>query len=161
MFPSVAEPLLRAAQKCGVPAVRNPFERPVPLSFSTLMGKEFRIRWAEVMVLRQWQSQFVRLARHYGVRTTTGSVGIVATGALDRHVLSEMLGRIGEGTWELVCHPGYNDADLSAVRTKLRESREVEREALTDRSVFDRLQSNGIELISFRELSSFMEAGQS
>ncbi len=35
-----------------------------------------------------------------------------------------------QGTWELVCHPGYNDGDLAAVRTKLRESREVEMSAL-------------------------------
>jgi len=27
-------------------------------------------------------------------------------------------------------HPGYNDADLARVRTRLRASREVEREAL-------------------------------
>jgi chitin disaccharide deacetylase len=154
MFPSVAEPLLRAAQKCGVPAVRNPFERPVPLSFSTLLGSKLRLRWAEVVGLRQWQSQFERLASRYGIRTTTGSVGIVATGALDRAVLREMLERMGEGTWELVCHPGYNDGDLAGIRTKLRESREVEREALTDRSVFDRIKTQEIELISFREIGS-------
>jgi predicted glycoside hydrolase/deacetylase ChbG (UPF0249 family) len=52
----------------------------------------------------------------------------------------------------LVCHPGYNDGDLARVITKLRESREVEREALTDRSVFDQIKERGMELISFREL---------
>src|SRR4029079_3923537 len=95
--------------------------------------------------------QFERLAHRYGIRTTTGSVGIVATGALDRTVLREMLERLEDGTWELVCHPGYNDGDLSRIRTKLRQSREVEREALTDRSVFDHLKAQEIELISFRE----------
>jgi len=29
-----------------------------------------------------------------------------------------------------VTHPGYNDADLALVRTRLRASRDVEREAL-------------------------------
>jgi chitin disaccharide deacetylase len=157
MFPSVAEPLLRAAQKCGIPAVRNPFERPVPLGYSTLFGSKFRVRWAEVIALRQWQRQFERLAQRYGIRTTTGSVGIVATGALDRAVLREMLLRLEDGTWELVCHPGYNDGDLSRIRTKLRQSREVEREALTDRSVFDRLKARQIELISFREIAAPIE----
>ncbi len=33
---------------------------------------------------------------------------------------------IPEGTWEFVCHPGYNDADLQAGKTRLRESRETE-----------------------------------
>ena len=31
-----------------------------------------------------------------------------------------------EGTWEFVCHPGYNDAELDQVRTRLRQSRETE-----------------------------------
>jgi chitin disaccharide deacetylase len=153
MFPAIAEPLLRAAQRCGIPAVRNPFERPVPLRYSTALSSKFRIRWAEVIALRQFQSQFERLAHRYGIQTTTGSIGIVATGVLDRAVLREMLERIDSGTWELVCHPGYNDSDLARITTTLRESREIEREALTDESAFERLKTNGIELISFRELA--------
>lgn len=153
MFPAIAEPLLRAAQRCGIPAVRNPFERPVPLRYSTVLSSKFRIRWAEVVALRQFQSRFERLAHRYGIQTTTGSIGIVATGVLDRTVLREMLERIEDGTWELVCHPGYYDGDLARITTKLRESREVEREALTDASAFERLKTSGIELISFRELA--------
>jgi chitin disaccharide deacetylase len=152
MFPSVAEPLLRAAQKCGVPAARNPFERPVPLRYSTVLSPKFRVRWAEVVALRQFQSQFERLAHRYGIQTTSGSIGIVATGMLDRKILREMVEGLGDGTWELVCHPGYNDGDLARITTKLRESREIEREALTDESAFERLKTTGTELISFREL---------
>ena len=152
MFPSVAEPLLRAAQKCGVPAVRNPFENPVPLPYSTLFGSKFRVRWAEVVALRQFQSQFERIAHRYGIHTTTGSIGIVATGVLDSAVILEMLQRLEDGTWELVCHPGYNDGTLADVRTKLRASRDTERKALTDRAVRQRLEQLGIELISFRAL---------
>ena len=124
MFPHIAEPLLRAAKACGVPAVRNPFERPVTLSFATKSSATFRTRWAEVLMLRYFQSEFEWLARRYGIATTKGSIGIVATGALDEKVLSEMLQRLPEGTYELVCHPGYNDASLGTIRTKLRESRE-------------------------------------
>ncbi len=152
MFPSVAEPLLRAAQNCGIAAVRNPFERPVALKYSTVLSSKFLVRWAEVVVLRQCQSQFERLAHRYGVRTTSGSAGIVATGVLDSKVLEEMIEHIGDGTWELVCHPGYNDSDLASIRTKLRQSREVEREVLTNSSIKQRLQEQGFQLISFREL---------
>ncbi|HEX2917675.1 MAG TPA: hypothetical protein VHN81_04105 [Edaphobacter sp.] len=35
-----------------------------------------------------------------------------------------------EGVFELVCHPGYNDADLARVATRLRSHREIEMEAL-------------------------------
>jgi len=36
------------------------------------------------------------------------------------------------GTWELVCHPGYNDRDLDAITTRLRATRDIERAALLD-----------------------------
>ena len=36
------------------------------------------------------------------------------------------------GKWEMVCHPGYNDEALALVTTRLRASREVEREALLE-----------------------------
>jgi chitin disaccharide deacetylase len=41
-----------------------------------------------------------------------------------------LLTAMPDGTWELVTHPGYNDADLAKVRTRLRASREIERAAL-------------------------------
>jgi hypothetical protein len=51
------------------------------------------------------------------------------------------------GTWELVTHPGYNDADLGRIRTRLRASRDVERAALVALREFPSL-----DLISFAEL---------
>ena len=41
-----------------------------------------------------------------------------------------LLAAMPEGIWELVCHPGYNDRDLDQVTTRLRATRDVEREAL-------------------------------
>jgi predicted glycoside hydrolase/deacetylase ChbG (UPF0249 family) len=51
----------------------------------------------------------------------------------------------------LVCHPGYNDADLQAVQTRLRAAREEELRILTAPSTRDLLKANGVELTSFRE----------
>ncbi len=160
MFPAVTEPLLRAAKACGITAVRNPFERPVALSTATKLSGGFRLRWAEVVALRQFQKQFERLARYYGLATTDGSIGIVATGSLDRRVLAELIERFPEGTYELVCHPGYNDADLSTIRTKLRESRDVEREALMSPEIAAQVQDHGIELVSFAALVPEPEAAR-
>ena len=64
-----------------------------------------------------------------------------------------MVENLPDGIWELVCHPGYNDADLRGVRTRLRESREQELRILTSSSTRDLLAANGIELVSFRELA--------
>ena len=52
-----------------------------------------------------------------------------------------------EGTWELVTHPGYNDADLDKVRTRLRTSREIEMQALLAVREFPE-----IELISYGQV---------
>ena len=48
---------------------------------------------------------------------------------------------------ELVTHPGYNDADLDKVRTRLRASREIERDALQAIREFP-----AVALISFENL---------
>ncbi len=53
------------------------------------------------------------------------------------------------GTWELVTHPGYNDPDLARVRTRLRASRDVERQALAAVKEFP-----AIGLVSFGDLRS-------
>ena len=58
-----------------------------------------------------------------------------------------LLKQLPAGTWELVTHPGYNDADLAKVRHPAAASREIERKALRPSG-----SSRGIELISFAEL---------
>jgi predicted glycoside hydrolase/deacetylase ChbG (UPF0249 family) len=63
-----------------------------------------------------------------------------------------MLDRTPEGTWELVCHPGYNDAALQSLPTRLRASRDIERQTLTSPAVRTAIERNGIELISFADL---------
>ena len=63
--------------------------------------------------------------------TTDGTLGISATGQLTPTTLTELLRALPPtGTYELCCHPGYNDADLDRVATRLRAQRELEREAL-------------------------------
>jgi predicted glycoside hydrolase/deacetylase ChbG (UPF0249 family) len=86
--------------------------------------------------------------------TPDGTFAIVATGALDERLLRRMVERLPDGTWELVCHPGYNDADLQGVRTRLRESREQELRILTSQSTRDLLSANGVEIISYRDLAT-------
>lgn len=127
MFPRVLRPLLRAAVVCGVSAVRNPFEPDWALA-ATLKASPLR-RW-QVKLLRTQRRSFLNAVRDYGLATTDGAVGVLATGSLDQQTLASLLAAIPEGTWELVCHPGYDDAALQQVRTRLRASRQVEHDAL-------------------------------
>ena len=56
---------------------------------------------------------------------------MLVTGVLDRKLFTAIADNMPEGTWEFVCHPGYNDADLDQVQTRLRRSREQELQLLT------------------------------
>jgi len=57
-----------------------------------------------------------------------------------------------EGTWELVCHPGYSDDDLRAAGTRLLKSREVELEILTSPETKRLLGRQNIQLVSYADL---------
>ncbi len=144
MFPAVLRPVLRAARAAGIRAVRNPFEPA--WAIRAFAGASWA-RIAEVTVLRWLEPICRRIIREEGFVTTDGTIAVVGTGILNAATLRSLLERLPDGTWELVTHPGYNDADLARVRTRLRASREVEREALLTIRQFPE-----IELISYADL---------
>jgi hopanoid biosynthesis associated protein HpnK len=153
MFPAVLRPLLRAAKAHGVRAVRNPFEKLLPLPVDELLRRPgLWTRLAEMSVLRQYAANFRREVEKEGLRTTDGSVGMLVTGVLDQYLFLCIVENLPEGTWEFVCHPGYNDADLGQVRTRLRQSRVEELAVLTSPETKLALQRRGIELISYHDL---------
>lgn len=151
IFPSILKPLLRAAAACGVPALRNPFEPVFSMPIPGLL--RIPVRYLEVLALRAFRAKFHSMVAESGLRTTDGSLGLVATGTLTISNISALLDRMQDGLWELVCHPGYNDAQLAATDTRLRASRETEMQALTADSTRAALERCGIQLISFQELT--------
>jgi hopanoid biosynthesis associated protein HpnK len=151
IIPQVLRPLLRAAQACGVTAVRNPFG---PLHFSMVAKRPGLWRQhAKVTALRPLGQTFRRSVNKAGLLTPDGTVGIMATGALDDSLFASIVESLPEGTWELVCHPGYNDAELASIRTRLRASREVELRLLTSAASRELLNRRGVELISYADLA--------
>jgi hopanoid biosynthesis associated protein HpnK len=153
MFPGILRPLLRAARASGVRALRNPFAPVRPLAFAHLLRRpRLWKRYSEVTALRRLLDEFRRAVQEVQMLTTDGTFGIVATGALDQRLFEAIVGSIPEGTWEFVCHPGYNDAELGAVRTRLRGSREQELRVLTSEAAREALERHDVELISYRQL---------
>jgi len=155
MLPGVAKPLLYVAERCGIGAIRNPFEEP----WSLRLGRGSLVRRMQVRLLHRLRKRFYALPqiRSGAVLTTDGTLGISATGKLDERTLRELLSAMPNGLWEMVLHPGYNDPDLDEVHTRLRETREIERVALL--SVFadsshNPPQPSGPELISYGKLGS-------
>lgn len=129
MFRRVLRPVVQAAMRTGVRAIRNPFEPEWALKAT---GNAPFTRRLQVKLLRTQRKGFLKLVRQAGLATTDGAVGVLATGTLDATIVRSLLTAMPEGIWELVCHPGYNDAALSQVRTRLRASREVEHNALLE-----------------------------
>lgn len=127
MFPAVLRPVLRAARRHGIHRIRNPFE---PEWAVHATPRASWLRSAEVFALRRFGPYFRRLIAEEGFTTTDGTVAVAATGVLDAGTVSSLLQRLPHGIWELVTHPGYNDADLARIRTRLRDSRDIERIAL-------------------------------
>ena len=162
LFPAVTRPLLRAAERAGVRAVRNPFEQ----TWSVSLDHGSRLRHVQVRLLRMLRSRFEQQAqiRSGRVVTTCGTIGISATGDLDAHTLREILAALpGDSTttFELCCHPGYNDSDLDLVTTRLRSHRDTEREALLAEIPARLLHPNAPRLIHYGDLVETPDTGRS
>jgi chitin disaccharide deacetylase len=150
LFPHVLRAVIRAAKTCGVRAIRNPFE---PRRARARSGTErMWLRSAGIAAFSIFERQFRRAVSEENMITTDGTVGIVATGKLNQEQMTAVLNALPEGTWELVCHPGYCDADLRNAGTRLLESRHVELQALESDETKKIIADRGIELISYANL---------
>ena len=147
ILPGVARPLLAVAESLGVPAIRNPFEP----AWSIALGKSPLLRRLQLGIIGHFRPRFMALPQicNGHILTTDGTLGVSATGNLNAETLAKTLAAMPEGTWELVCHPGYNDPDLDAITTRLRGTREIERIALLSTFASRR----PMELAGFRDLS--------
>jgi chitin disaccharide deacetylase len=146
IFPEILGALLRAARICGVRAIRNPIVPVKALPARLFKGKpHLWKRYSQVRMLHTFARQFLQRTKRAGLLTPDGVLGVIETGSrkVGKLVDTKLRERrlqfpappnargLPEGTWELVCHPGYNDADLRAAHTRLLDSRDEERRLLT------------------------------
>ena len=148
LFPAVFRPMLRAAKKCGVRAVRNAFE-PVFVTGTRHWKRHFQLR-----ILGAYQKSFRLSLAENGLASPDGCIGVAATGGLDFHGFRSLIEHLPAGTWEFVTHPGYNDRELDTIRTRLRGSREIELALLTSEAAAELLEREAIKLISYAEFAS-------
>jgi len=150
IFPQVLRPLARAAKACGVRALRNPFE---PLRAALWVKRpNLWMRWLGAGALDGFAQHFRRVVKAADMLMPDGAAGVVATGALDDQLLADILQHLPPGSWELVCHPGYADAQLQRVHTRLRASREQELRILISSGTKELLSKSLIHLISYHDL---------
>jgi len=159
IFPEILRAMLRAARICGVRAIRSPFVPMKAIMAQQFAGKTALLkRYGQVRVLNAFAGNFRRQTARAGLRAPDGVIGVIETGSMDGILLRQALKGLPEGTWELVCHPGYADADLRAARTRLVESREQERNLLTNPELKQFLETQKIQVIGYRGLERDTQA---
>lgn len=160
IFPEILRAMLRAARICGVGAIRSPFVPMKAIMAQRFAGKSVLLkRYGQVRVLNAFAGNFRRQTSRAGLRAPDGVIGVIETGSMDGILLRQALSGLPEGTWELVCHPGYADADLRAVRTRLVESREQELGLLTSAELKTFLEAEKIRVIGYRDLADQAQVG--
>jgi predicted glycoside hydrolase/deacetylase ChbG (UPF0249 family) len=65
--------------------------------------------------------------------------------------LLNVINNLSDGTTEIMCHPGYTD-DAFAKESVYNNQRDRELNILTDPSIREAIQANGIQLITFADL---------
>jgi chitin disaccharide deacetylase len=156
IFPEILTALLRAARICGVRAIRNPIVPVKALPAKLFKGKpDLWKRYGQVRMLQTFNGQFRQRTKRAGLLTPEGVIGVVETGSLESSgygsLLRQTLSALPEGTWEFVCHPGYNDPDLQAAGTRLLDSRDEECRLLTSPEFRKFLDEQKLQVISYRD----------
>ncbi len=151
--PRVMEALARVANEFGIKCIRNPFEHNFSLKRqSALRQWAYLKQYVLSAAISPGEIQFTQLTRKYGLKTPDRFFGVKLTGMLDSTAIRSIMESLGEGTSELMCHPGEYDDDLERARTRLKRERERELEALCDPSLSQLAEEQGIELINYREM---------
>jgi chitin disaccharide deacetylase len=123
---------------------------PPVLDAVARISEEFQIPWVRRPLLRS--RLFHGVLRRHGCRTTDHFAGFRMTGRYDAAVLARLIRRLPEGTTEFMCHPGFCTAELQAARTRLKESRRQELDALTSPEVRGAIEGSNVTLARYRDL---------
>jgi predicted glycoside hydrolase/deacetylase ChbG (UPF0249 family) len=133
IVPSVFRTVVKLAREFDIPYVRLPIDDK----------KRFPAAW---QVAGRWYRRFARTS---GVHMTDHFLGFRMTGHLTEESFAAALQAIRQGTTELMCHPGFLEGDLKAARTRLKEARVRELEALTSPRIRAIMDAESIHLATF------------
>jgi predicted glycoside hydrolase/deacetylase ChbG (UPF0249 family) len=143
-LPAVGRAVEAVARRHGIAGIRSAVERPT-LAWVTdpLRGLE-----AGVLTLSAWLTRRQLGARRHGPQ----SWGYVESGHLDEIRILEIVGRLGPGPHELICHPGEAPADGEAPEASMRYQRTAELASLTAAKVRRALERREINLCRWGDL---------
>jgi predicted glycoside hydrolase/deacetylase ChbG (UPF0249 family) len=157
ILPGVSDIVIRLAQEFSIRSIRCPWEA-APEFPTSLQSRNSWTAAAKQYLLGRTVSIFARRFKEKlakaGLLSPAHFYGLSQAGFLDALDILEILGGLPEGASELMCHPGYLDADLAKTGTRLLAQREVEIRGLTARQVRKLVADRGIQLISYRQVGT-------
>src|SRR5487761_672044 len=149
--PKVMEATVKIAEEFGIRRIRKPFEDVKGLMWPAFRRGAWKQR-ATALMAGVNAPGFQRMADSHGMHAPDHFMGVAATGRLNRQAILDMIGAMGEGTTELMCHPGEYDEGLERSATRLKRERETELEGLTDPDVRAAVLRQHVRLIHFGDM---------
>ena len=146
LLPPVLNAVALIASEFEIPWVRRPFDLP-------LHGG--RVPWQRQAVSKTLgfaRAGFQRTLTRRGCRTTDHFAGFQLTGHYDATELASLIRHLPEGVTEFMCHPGFCTQELQAARTRLKESRRRELDALTSAEVRQAIEESNVTLARYAEI---------
>jgi predicted glycoside hydrolase/deacetylase ChbG (UPF0249 family) len=137
LVPGVFRVVVRLANEFSIPYVRLPLDATVRFA---KLPCAFANRY------------YRRLARDGNVRMTDNFMGFRLTGSLTEESFAAAIESLPEGTTEFMCHPGLLGPELRKARTRLKESRVRELEALTSPRIRELMAARGVRLGPFSNM---------
>jgi chitin disaccharide deacetylase len=148
LAPPVLDAVARLGEEFGIRWVRRPFDFPL----NALRGGVPWVKRATSAGLGVLRRRFHQVLERHGCRTTDHFAGFQITGRFRTAELVELLRILPPGSTELMCHPGRCGDSLRASRTRLKESRERELEALIAPETRDAIERHAIQLVGYAGL---------
>ncbi len=146
LLPPVLAAVARISSEFQIPWVRRPFDLPLHAG---------NVPWRRKLVSKALgfaRARFHRVLARQGCRTTDHFAGFQLTGHYDASELAELIRHLPEGVTEFMCHPGFCTQELQAARTRLKESRRRELDALTSAVVRRAIEESNVTLVRYPEI---------
>ncbi len=157
MLPGLFGIALRLAKRHGIEAVRISHETSslrAALTGGSASKSVMLKQGVQARGLKLLARDAREMAERSGIATADYFCGIAQTGVLSRKGVLQLLASLPEGTTELMCHPGYSDAELQNTATRLQKSRQTELEILTDKEIRKSIAALRIRLINYQEIGT-------
>lgn len=145
LAPPVLDAVARLGEEFEIRWVRRPFDFPL----NAMQGMVPPLKRLTSDAAGLLGRRFHRVLESHGCRATDHFAGFQITGRFRTAELVRLIGMLPDGSTELMVHPGRCGEALRAARTRLKESRERELEALVAVEARDAVGRAGVELVGY------------